>query len=437
MDGGFSSSVLNALLQDVAQEVSDTVAVAPFVVVPAEQLEKLAVELDAGAGVKDRGGRAMDEVRADDFVFGVFEDVFEVAFAGFFHGRGDFSVAGFLDGFDGQVHAGGSGRWDAQGHPSKFALNFGEDEADGFGGAGGGGNDVDGGGSSAFPIFSAGGVHRLLSGGVCVDGGHESFGDAKAFFEKHVNQGRQAVGGAGGVGNQMMPGGIIGFVVDSHDDCSHAVAFGRRGDDDFFGAGLDVTLGFGAGGKETGGLDDDFNAHFFPRQAGRFAGADDANVLAIYRENIVGRLVHRRLPRRNDALEASLRRVVLEQISQVVRWDDIADGDNFYFVSGESLLHQSPKNQAANASKTVNRYFCCHCILLLFCRILIFSISLNEQPSIELRRPPSQSRTFPFLTGRPAVFKLNRVLLRFAYGCPQADKAKAKDRSKFLGRCWC
>jgi hypothetical protein len=52
----------NPLLHEIAHEIDAAVRVAPLVVVPAHELEELAVQLDAAAGVEDRAVRIVDEV---------------------------------------------------------------------------------------------------------------------------------------------------------------------------------------------------------------------------------------------------------------------------------------------------------------------------------------------------------------------------------------
>src|SRR5687768_4510555 len=47
------------------------VRVAPLVVVPADQLDEVVVERDAGFGVEDRGARVAAEIGGDDLVLGV------------------------------------------------------------------------------------------------------------------------------------------------------------------------------------------------------------------------------------------------------------------------------------------------------------------------------------------------------------------------------
>jgi hypothetical protein len=46
----------------MSQEIDATIAVAPLVVVPADQLEKPFIEADSGAGIKNTRRLAMNEI---------------------------------------------------------------------------------------------------------------------------------------------------------------------------------------------------------------------------------------------------------------------------------------------------------------------------------------------------------------------------------------
>ena len=63
-----------------------------------------------------------------------------------------------------------------------------------------------------------------------MDGCHETFFDPETFFQKHMNQRRQTIGGAGGIGNNVVRFRIILAFIDAHNDC-RAITFGRRADD--------------------------------------------------------------------------------------------------------------------------------------------------------------------------------------------------------------
>jgi hypothetical protein len=71
---GAAELVAGVDLGDVGQEVQDTAGVAPLVVVPADELDKVLVERDAGLGVEDGRGVVALEIARDDLVLGVGED---------------------------------------------------------------------------------------------------------------------------------------------------------------------------------------------------------------------------------------------------------------------------------------------------------------------------------------------------------------------------
>ena len=84
------------------------------------------------------------------------------------------------------------------------------------------------------------GVERRLVAGVGVDRRHEAVVDADGIVQ-NLGHGRQAVGGAGGGGEQVMFARLVEVVVDPHDDIERAL-FDRRGHDDFFDPLIEVGL---------------------------------------------------------------------------------------------------------------------------------------------------------------------------------------------------
>lgn len=63
-------------LGDVGQEVEDTSAVTPLVVIPADKLDEVLVEGDTGLGIEDGGVSVAVQVSGDDIVLGVSEDAY-------------------------------------------------------------------------------------------------------------------------------------------------------------------------------------------------------------------------------------------------------------------------------------------------------------------------------------------------------------------------
>lgn len=70
----FRQSLAGVNLGNVGQEVQDTSAVAPLVVVPADELDEVLVEGDTGLGVEDGGVGVAVQIRGDDVVLGVAQD---------------------------------------------------------------------------------------------------------------------------------------------------------------------------------------------------------------------------------------------------------------------------------------------------------------------------------------------------------------------------
>ncbi len=151
----------------------------------------------------------------------------------------------------------------------------------------------------------------------------------------------------------MVLGGIVLFVVHAHHE-RDVFVLARSRDDDLLGARLDVALGFGLLGKESGRFDDDVNAQGLPRQLSRGLGADDLDLLAIDQKD-VGVLVGDRPLRADVTFELALRRVVLEQVGKVVSRDDIAHGDDLEVLAEQPLAVESTEHQSTDASKTVDR----------------------------------------------------------------------------------
>ena len=86
-----------------------------------------------------------------------------------------------------------------------------------------------------------------------MDGGHQTIGDAPLVVED-LGDGSQAVGGAGGVGDELHVGGVGVQVHAAHEH--GGVVLGGGGHDDLLGAGVDVSLGLLLGQEQAGGLHD-------------------------------------------------------------------------------------------------------------------------------------------------------------------------------------
>jgi hypothetical protein len=75
-------------LGDVGQEVQDTSAVSPLIVVPADQLDEVLVERDTGLGVKDGRVGVTNQISRDNLVLGVGEDTYTALARSELHAEG-------------------------------------------------------------------------------------------------------------------------------------------------------------------------------------------------------------------------------------------------------------------------------------------------------------------------------------------------------------
>lgn len=83
-----------------------------------------------------------------------------------------------------------------------LTIERGNDFSDSFGGSSGGGNDVLSCTTAVTPQFTWGAIHSLLGGSGGVNSGHETLDDLKVIVD-HFGQGRQAVGCARSIGDDL------------------------------------------------------------------------------------------------------------------------------------------------------------------------------------------------------------------------------------------
>jgi len=179
-----------------------------------------------------------------------------------------------------------------------------------------------------------------------VYGGHQAALDAPVVVQ-HLGHGRQAVGGAGGCGNDGLA--RIGLVVDTVHEHRGAI-LGRRGHDDLLGTGIDVLLAGLFGQEEAGALQHQVDVDVAPGQVRRVALSGQADGLAV--DNQV-------LAVDGDiALEVAVHGVVLEHVSQIVGIQQVVDTHDLDVVS--EILRDRAEGHAADTAKTVNAYFDSH-----------------------------------------------------------------------------
>src|SRR5699024_4579316 len=243
-----------------------------------------------------------------DLLVGVGQDTGHGALGGLLDGGADLVVAGALLKAAGEVNDGDVGAGDTHGHAGELALQLGDDLADGLGGAGGGGDDVLEAAAAQAPVLLGEGVNDVLGGGAGVDGGHEALDDAELVVDD-LGERSQAVGGAGGVGDDGHAGVVL-VEVDAADE-HWGVVLGGAGENDDLGAGVEMGLGALLGEELAGALEDVVNAQLAPGQLGGIAGAEDLDGLAVHDQVAVHDL--------DAAVEAAVHGVELGDVGELLR----------------------------------------------------------------------------------------------------------------------
>src|SRR5690606_30863894 len=98
-----------------------------------------------------------------------------------------------------------------------------------------------------------------------------------------------------------------------------------------------------------GRFDDDIGAHLVPLQVGRVALLGQADAVAVDHQGVA--------VDRHVALEAAAHGVVAQHVGQVVRLEQVVDGDD---LDVTEILDRRTQDVAADAAEPVDAYLDCH-----------------------------------------------------------------------------
>ena len=143
------------------------------------------------------------------------------------------------------------------------AVKLRNGQADGAGGAGAGRHDAERAGPCLAQV-AGGRVHQALRGRVGVNGRHQALAHAELAVDD-IKRRRQAVGGAGGVADDVVGGRVELIVVDAQNHGEVGIARGR-GDQHPTRAGVQVRGGACALGAHPGRLHHQVRAQVAPGQ---------------------------------------------------------------------------------------------------------------------------------------------------------------------------
>ena len=326
-------------------QIEESVGVAPFVIVPGDELNEVGVKGDTGLGIEDGGSGITNKVLGDDFFISVSEDTLQFTFGGFLDDLADFFVSGTLFQLDSQIDDGDVQSGDSERHTGQFALKFGDNLSDGLGSTSAGGNDVSTSGSTGSPIFTTlgGTINDELGGGGSMDGGHETFSDLEVLMED-LGEGSKTVGGAGSVGDDVLF--LLVFVVVDTDDVHGGIILGGSGQDDLLGTRGKMGLSLFLGEVNTGAFEDDIGVGLSPLDGLNILFGEDSDLLAV--DDDVVAVVS------DIALESAVDGVVLELVDQVVQaHEGIVDSGDFNL----GVLEGSSEGESSDSTETVDTEF--------------------------------------------------------------------------------
>ena len=160
VDWGYQSTSLPfyklQALRHQRREIGGAAGVTPFIIVPGDDLDEVALFLAEDAGERQVNGgavRAALEVHADQRFVHSLEDALEARqLGGIAECLAQFFGGGLFFEFSGEINDGDCGGRDAQGITIELALQIGDDQCNGLGGAGGGRDDVQPAGAGAAQV---------------------------------------------------------------------------------------------------------------------------------------------------------------------------------------------------------------------------------------------------------------------------------------------
>merc|ERR1719239_305686 len=223
---------LGILLLHVHDQIHHPVGVAELVVIPGDQLHKSWRQLNSSLGIHN--GRP-----------GVAEDALEgPSLTGSLEHRADLVTGGWLLQANCQVDDRNIRSGHPECHACQFPIQLRDNLAHGLGCPSGGGDDVLGSAATSPPVLSAGSVNSLLRSRSSVDSGHQTLQDAIVVMD-HLGKGSQAVGCAGGVGDNLHVLAVAALVHTHH---KHGRVGRGGGNDNLLSSSLVMLAGSLKGG---------------------------------------------------------------------------------------------------------------------------------------------------------------------------------------------
>ena len=318
--------------------------------------------------------RITDDVLEDERIFAVREDALERTFGSRFERGVDFLNRRFFRKNRAEVSDRTGRCGNAERSTLKLAVQLRNHEADCLRCPGRGRNDVLRSGPGAAKV-AVRCIEDDLVTGVGVNRAHETLFDTEGVIED-LHHRREAVRGAGSIGNDVVLCRIVEPVVDA-DAESQIRIFRRSGDDDLLGTRFDVLSGTGAVDEETGGFENNVDALASPVEIRRVALSGRNDAVAVHGDGLLIIL--------NRSGEATRSGVILKQVRQSLVVSEVVDRDDLL----ELFIGHRAQDIASDPSKSVNSVGCHN--------------RFSKRVSFQTRSPVHSTRTFSDSTRGAAV----------------------------------
>ena len=178
-----------------------------------------------------------------------------------------------------------------------------------------------------------------------MDGGHVAHLDAE-FALQHKSHRGKAVGGARGVGHNVVLGRVVLLVVHAHDD-GDVFVLGGGGDDDLFCAVFNMHGRLGGRAEDARAFHHDVNIMRAPGKLLGVALCKAVDVPVAYCGVLTVDL--------GVKVGTSIDGIVFQQVEIGFRVKQVVDGNHFHFVA--VALVQGAENLPPNTAKAVDAYF--------------------------------------------------------------------------------
>mmetsp|Transcript_21235 Transcript_21235/g.58916 ORF Transcript_21235/g.58916 Transcript_21235/m.58916 type:complete len:431 (+) Transcript_21235:244-1536(+) len=323
-------------------KVNHTLAVAPLVVVPGNNLDHVITHDHGQSGVNGSALVHALEVSRHQGLIGHGQNVLHGASGSLTESIVHLLSEGLLLHLDNQIHNGDVGGGHTQGHTVQLALQVWQNQSHSLGCTSGGGHNVQGGSTSTAQI-PVGSIQQALVTSVRVGGGHGTLDHAELLMQ-HLDEGSQAVGGARGVGDDWVFV-LVAIAVHTDHEGGDVRALGGGGDQHLLGAGLDVLASAGGVNEHAGALNHQVYVHGLPGQLGGVTAGHHSDVLAVHADGLVIDGLH--LGR-----ELAQGGVVLQQVSGLLDTTGVVHAHDVQ----QGVLPALPAAQevAANAAEAVD-----------------------------------------------------------------------------------